>query len=61
MVREPREQMAHISQEVRISFDEVEAFQARVAEGGMGGRARADRWGIHVAARRPQGTGRLRR
>lgn len=32
-VREARDQMAEISQEVRISFDEVDAFQARIVEG----------------------------
>lgn len=32
-VREARDQMAEISQEVRVSFDEVEAFQARIIEG----------------------------
>lgn len=34
-VREARDQMAEISQEVRISFDEVEAFQARIIEGSV--------------------------
>ncbi len=34
-VREARDQMAEVSQEVRISFDEVEAFQARIVEGSV--------------------------
>ncbi len=34
-VRESRDQMAEIRQEVRISFDEVEAFQARIVEGSV--------------------------
>lgn len=34
-VRETRDQMAEISQEVRISFDDVEAFQAKIVEGSL--------------------------
>lgn len=34
-VRESRDQMAEIRQEVRISFDEVEAFRARIVEGSV--------------------------
>lgn len=34
-VRQSRDQMAEIRQEVRISFDDVEAFQARIVEGSL--------------------------
>jgi len=34
-VRDSRDQMAEIRLEVRISFDEVEAFQARIVEGSV--------------------------